>query len=179
MGRPSKLTEKQWGEIAGRMASGESVRALGREFGVSDGAIRLRLSAQVSEIKDIANQILATEGRLKAMPIAAQVTTHNLANQLRSISGHLAGAANYSAATAHRLAAIANAQVDKIDDANPMESQEILQGISALTKMSNDAGMIPLGLLKATKEIIPASEPEDAVSALISAINGTALPVVK
>lgn len=156
MGRPSKLTEKQWVEIAARMASGEPVRALAREFGVSDGAIRLRLTAQVEEIKSVANQILATEGRLKAMPITAQVTTHNLADMLRSISGHLAGAANYAAATSHRLAGIANGKVALVDDAQPLddESREELKDIAVLTRMANDAAEIPLNLLKANKEVV-------------------------
>lgn len=164
MGRPSKLADKQWAEIERRMVAGEPIRALGREFGVSDGAIRLRLTAQVNEIKDVANQILATEGRLKAMPITAQVTTHNLADMLRSISGHLAGAANYAAATSHRLAGIANGKVALVDDAKPLddESREELKDIAALTRMANDAAEIPLNLLKANKESIDAMNKGDA-----------------
>jgi len=67
---------------------------------------------------------------------------------------HLAGAAKFGSATAHRLAGIAHAQVAKIDDADPMESQVVLQGISALTKIANDASQIGVNLLNANKEQI-------------------------
>ena len=45
----------------------------------------------------------------------------------------------HSSFTSFRLSAIAGKQVDKINVDDPMESQEVLQCISALTKMSNDA----------------------------------------
>ena len=67
---------------------------------------------------------------------------------------HLAGAAKFGAATAHRLSGLAHGQVDKIDDANPMESQEVLQGISALTKMANDSSTIGMNLLNANKDMM-------------------------
>lgn len=160
MGRPSKLTEKQWLDIAERMASGEeSVRALAREFKVSESTIRERLSAQTERVKAVANQILATERNLKALPISAQITAHNLADQLRAMTSHVAGAAAFGASTAHRLAGIANAQVAKIDDADPMESQEVMQAISALTKISNDAMVPALALIKANQSAVKDDEP--------------------
>ncbi len=58
---------------------------------------------------------------------------------LTRLSKNVTSAADYGAATAQRLAALAFAQVDKIDPGNPMESQETLQAISALMKMSNEA----------------------------------------
>lgn len=158
MARPSKLTEKQWQAIAERMASGESVRSLAREFKLSESTIRERLSAQTEKVKAVANQILATERELKALPISAQITAHNLADQLRSISGHLASAANYGAATAHRLSGIAHAKVEMIDDGAPLDesSVEELKGISALTRMANAASEIGINLLRANKEQIDA-----------------------
>lgn len=158
MGRPSKLTEKQWLSIAQRMASGESVRSLAREFKVSESTIRERLSAQTEKVKSVANQILATERELKSLPISAQITAHNLADQLRSISSHLASAANYGAATAHRLSGIAHNKVSEIDDASPLDetSLESLKGIAVLTRMANASSEIGLNLLRANKESIDA-----------------------
>lgn len=156
MGRPSKLTEKQWLVIAERMAAGESVRSLAREFKVSESTIRERLSAQTEKVKKVANQILATERELKSLPISAQITAHNLADQLRSISSHLASAANYGAATAHRLSGIANGKVSQIDDDKPMDeaSVESLKGIAVLTKLANASAEIGINLLRANKEAI-------------------------
>lgn len=158
MGRPSKLTEKQWLVIAERMAAGESVRALAREFKISESTIRERLSAQTEKVRSVANQILTTERELKALPISAQITAHNLADQLRSISGHLAGAANYGAATAHRLSGIAHGKIALIDDAAPLSEESIgeLKGIAVLTKMANESSEIGINLLRANKEAIDA-----------------------
>jgi len=138
------------------MAAGETTRSLAREFKISESTIRERLSAQVEKIKSVANQILTTEAALKSLPISAQITAHNLADQLRSISGHLAGAANFGAATAHRLAGIAHGKVSEIDDAAPLseESMQSLKGIAVLTRTANEASEIALNLLKANKEAV-------------------------
>jgi hypothetical protein len=158
MARPSKLTEKQWLTIAERMASGESVRSLAREYKLSESTIRERLSAQTERVKAVANQILATERELRALPISAQITAHNLADQLRSISSHLASAANYGAATAHRLSGIAHAKVEMIDDSTPLDENSVgeLKGISVLTRMANAASEIGVNLLRANKEHVDA-----------------------
>lgn len=154
MGRKSALTDKQWAEIQKRLLNGEAGRVLAREFGIAESAIRKRLGAQAKQIKTVALQVVAADEAFKSLPIGAQISARTLIDDLKAISTHLAGAGKFGAATAHRLAGIANAQVDKIDDANPMESQEVLQGISALTKMSNEASQIPMGLLAANKEMI-------------------------
>lgn len=179
MGRPSKLTDKQWDEIGKRLLAGEGARALGREFDVSEAAIRKRLGTQSAQIKHVANQIVATEIALQALPVSAQISAHNLANQLRSISGHLAGAANYGAATAHRLSGIAHAKVQEIDDAKPLDSQslESLKGVAVLTKMANDAAAVGLNLLAANKEAVKAlDEPPERPPSLEDFYGGLTKP---
>lgn len=163
MGRKSKLTDEQWAQIERRMLEGEPVRALAREFKVSEAAIRGRKSAQVAEIKNVASQIVATERALTKLPITAQQTAQNLAVKLRAISDNIASAADYAAATAHRLSALANSEVGKIDDAKPLdpESLESLKGVSVLTKLANDSAYIPLGLLTANKERMKSGEFDD------------------
>jgi hypothetical protein len=155
MGRPSSLTDKQWDEIGKRLLTGrESARSLAREFGTSETSLRRKFPAQRKDVKTVANQIVAADAAFRALPVSSQIDTLTLVDELKAISMHLASAAKYGAATAHRLAAIANGQVDKVDDANPLESQETMQGISALTKMANEASVIPMGLLSATKGAI-------------------------
>jgi hypothetical protein len=164
MGRTSKLTEKQWESIGKRLLDGESARSLGREFGVAESAIRKRLSAQVGQVKTVANQLVETERAFNALPISAQISARTLANRLLAISDHLAGAAEYGAATAHRLSGIAHMKANEIDDAKPLdaESLESLRGIAALTKMANDASEIGVNLLRANKEAVDGlSKPED------------------
>lgn len=154
MGRPSKLSEAQWTEIERRLLEGESRRALAREFGISEGAIRQGISARVEEIKDIAKTMVSVEERLADLPIGSQITTHSLAAKLRAISESLASAAQLGAATAHRLQALANTEVGKVDDANPLGSVEALKGVSALTRLANDSASIALNLLSANKDTV-------------------------
>jgi hypothetical protein len=154
MGRKSSLTEKQWNEIGKRLVDGEAGRVLAREFGISEAAIRKRFGSQVKQIKDVANQLVATEAAFKALPISAQISARTLADKLIAISDHLAGAAEYGAATAHRLSGIAHGKIAMIDDAAPLneESLESLKGIAVLTKMANESSEIAINLLRANKE---------------------------
>lgn len=157
MARKSPLTKEQWDDIEKRLLLGEAGCALAKEYGVTYNAIKKRFGAQTKQIKAVANQILETERNFRALPISSQISAVNLADLLRSISSHLGHAANYGAMTAHRLAGIANAQVERIDDNDPLrdeQSMETLRGISALTRLSNDSAEIGLNLLKANKEAI-------------------------
>lgn len=156
MGRKSSLSDKQWGEIERRSIAGESGRKLAAEFGITEGAIRKRLGAQVKDIKSVANQIVETNRALKALPIGAQISAQSLAEELMAISMHLASTAKYNAATAHRMAGIANAKAAEIDDAAPLtdESRAALKDVGVLVAMSNIASEVPLGLLKANKEAV-------------------------
>jgi len=151
-GRPSKLNENQWNEIRKKLLAGERSRDLAKEYGISNSAIRQKFNIQVAEIKTVANQIVTAEQKLHALPISAQIATLTLVDELRSISMHLSSAARFNAATANRLSSIAHAQVEKVDDVDPMESQETLQAIAALTKMSNDASKLGMELIVASKK---------------------------
>lgn len=172
MGRTSKLTEKQWESIGKRLLDGESARALAREFGISETAIRKRFGSQVEQIKTVANQIVAAESAFKALPISSQISARTLADRLMSISNHLAGAAEYGAATAHRLNGIAHNKVAEIDDASPLDEQslESLKGIAVLTRMANASSEIGLNLLRANKEAMQVDDDPPAPTAVVFAV---------
>jgi hypothetical protein len=146
MGRPSKLTPSQWDEIAKRIAGGESKASLSREYGISQGV----LSQRFSEFPKEAIRKLGAE--LALLQPQAQAAAVTLADELRSISGNLAAAARYGSATAHRLQALAHGEVQKIDDANPLESVEALKGVAALTRLANESSATGLALLAANRE---------------------------
>ena len=160
MGRKSKLTDKQWDEIRKRYLAGEKGRVLAREYDVSETAIRKKIGLQCVQIKTIADHVFEAETALKKLPISSQIATLTLVNEMRSISDHLSSAAQYGASTAHRLSAIANAQVVKVDGADPMNSQEVLQGISALTKITNDSAKLGIDLINASKKDPLPDKPE-------------------
>lgn len=87
-----------------------------------------------------------------ALPRIQQYRAESLADKLVSMSQSLADAGQLGAKTAHRLQALANNEVNKVDDADPLESMEALKGVAALTKLANDSSSIALNLLAANKD---------------------------
>lgn len=162
MARKSKLAESQWNEILDRHLAGESIRSLAREYGVSEGAIRQKITTHAKKIKSVAKQVVRIETELERLPISTQVHVRNHADRLKVISGHIAGAAEYGAATAHRLAQIANVQTEKIDEVNPEENVETIKTIAALTRMANEAASLAINLAKVgenkNREVQPTNE---------------------
>ncbi|MEZ7524018.1 Hin recombinase [Burkholderia vietnamiensis] len=171
MGRKSSLTPEQWVEIERRhLVGGESINSLAAEFGVNESSIRRRIKPNKAELPNgekplrvLAEQKVAAEAaqrriadQIAELPISRQRIVNDLASMLTDISEHLAAAAKFGAATAHRLSGIAHAQAAQIDDADPLceESVVALKGISALTKMANDASEIGVNLLRANKEAV-------------------------
>ncbi|WAC75352.1 helix-turn-helix domain-containing protein [Roseateles sp. SL47] len=162
MARPSKLTERQWEEIRRRILEGERPTDLAREFKVSKATISNRVSKRADAVKVVANQIVATNAALSELSISEQIQAVSLAARLRAISDNLASAAHYGAATAHRLQALANSEVAKIDDADPLKSGEALKGIMVLGKLANESASIALNLVAANKDAIKKAEEEAA-----------------
>ncbi len=150
MSRPPALSPNQQAEVRRRLAAGDGVRALAREYGVGDATIR-RLSAHSAQVRNAAEKVVAAQNALAALPVAQQHDALSLAEKLRSISDNLAAAAMHGAATAHRLNALANAQVAKVDDAEPMKSIATLRDVGVLTKLANDSASVALNLLAANK----------------------------
>lgn len=167
MGRPSKLTDKQWAEATRRIQDGETYRAVAATYGVAESAIRKRVSAelkQAEEVKVLAHQLVTAENKIKALPLSAQVSALSIAEDLRAMSMHLASAGKYGAATAHRLSAIANSEVQKLDDVDPLGAKgiETIKNVAVLTRTSNEASEIAVNILKANKERMQAlEEPEE------------------
>ena len=165
MGRKSKLTEKQWHEIERRRLNGETFRALAKEFKVSESALRERISAQAEKIKDVANQLVSAEKALSSLPISAQISAQNYAARIRAMEDNLLGAASNGAATAHRLSALANSEVQKINDAEPLRSAEAIKGVAAMTSLANQSAKIAIDLMAASKGK-PQGEEEDSLASL-------------
>lgn len=148
MARKSRLTEEQWNEIITRNLNGESIRSLAREFGIAEGAVRKKISAQTKQIKSVAKQVVTVEREISSMPISAQIHVRTYAERLRAISNHMASAAEYGAATAHRLAQIANQQTERIDEVNPEGSIETIKTVAVLTRTANEAADLSVRLAK-------------------------------
>jgi hypothetical protein len=160
MARPSKLSPSQWEALHKRLLAGETARALGREFSVSEAAIRKKyganqkVSAQSSQVRTVAEKLAQAQTALEALPPAQQGVALDLADKLRNISSSLASAAELGAKTAHRLQSLANSEVAKVDDADPLASLGSLKSVGVLTKLANDSASIALNLLNANKETV-------------------------
>jgi hypothetical protein len=155
MARPSKLTPEQWADIDRRLIAGEVPSDLAREFKVHPAQISRRtVSQNVQSVRAVAQRIAESQDALAALPRTAQYQALNLAEKLRSISGNLASAAELGAKTAHRLQALANGEVQKVDDEDPMSSLDNLRGVGVMTKLANDSASIALNLLAANKDVV-------------------------
>lgn len=162
MGRKSRLTDEQWQDIERRILEGESTRSVAKEYNITEGAVRSKISTQIKDVKTAANQILKTKQLLNALPISTQIKANNLADKLMMISNHLASAAEYGAMTAHKLAGMANAQAEMIDDSNPFATVENMKAVNALTSMANEAGKTAISLLNTNKEqVIQLAQPDE------------------
>lgn len=159
MGRKSKLSPKQWENAAHRVSGGETLKAVAKDYGIDESALRRGLT----KVRELAERIAATDlsarknaADLSVLPVPQQRMVTGLAARLVSISEHLASAAEYGAMTAHRLNSYAHKASDKIDETDPLslESQPALAGVALLTKMANSSAEIGLNLLRANKETV-------------------------
>jgi transposase-like protein len=156
MARPSKLSPEQWREIERRLAAGEGASELAREYGVHPSQITRRVTQISQNVRNVAQSLAKAQTELAALPVPQQYAAVSLAEKLRAISVSLANAAELGAKTAHRLHALANSEVEKVDDADPLrpESMEALKGVSVLTKLANDSSQIAVNLLNANRETV-------------------------
>ena len=190
MGRKSALSPDQWIEIERRIVvDGESVYALAKEFGVNESTVRRKIKPNFADKAEVAQKhhadlrAIAIEkaridkesrtisDKIAELPYAKQVIVHDLSRRLVNISNSLASAAELGAQTAHRLSALANSEVAKVDDAEPLASVENLKGVAALTKLANESATIALNLLSANKDRIKEVEDMERTKAIPSGLD--------
>lgn len=149
-----KVSLRQWREIDARMAKGESARAVAKDYDITEGAIRYRAKSappgkpKTPAFSEIASAIAAHVERMPACQ-----------DDMAAIKTALVAAARSSAVTAQKLAAIAAKQVELVDKIDPMDTAEVLQGIGALTKLSNDAGAVGMAFLSAERKAAETGKP--------------------
>jgi transposase-like protein len=195
MGRKSSLTAEQWIEIERRhLVDGVSINALAVEFGVNESSVRRRIKpgkatspSGKNPLHTLAEEKVRVDAQSKRvseqiaqLPYANQVLVSDLARKLTNISEHLGSAAELSAASAHRLSRMANQQMEKVDDVNPMSTASFLQSHAVLQKMANCAMEGPLKLLGANKDMIEdLNRRESDQSSLINPARGTVFKIVR
>lgn len=162
MSRPSKLSDRQWEEIARRLADGERVTDLAKKFGVSKTAISSRVSKQLRNIKDVANQMVAADLALSKLAVSEQNLAVSIAQKMRAISDNLADAAVNGSINARRLSEMAGLQVSKINPDDLTGSADTLKGMMMLTRLANESASLGLDLISSTKEMVREESAEPA-----------------
>ena len=150
-GRPPALTPAQQEEVRRRLAAGEGVRALSAEFGVGKATIG-RLAGHAGRVRQVAETLAAAHSALAELPIQQQHQALSLAEKLRSISSSIADAAAHGADTAQHLHALANAEARKVKTYEDPCAGSRLHAVGALTKLANEAAVIPLGLISRAQQ---------------------------
>lgn len=171
MSRPPALTPQQQEEVRRRLAAGEGPRALSREYGVSDATIR-RLSSHSSRVRTVAEKLAEAHAALSELPIAHQHDALSLAEKLRTISSSIADAAAHGADTAQHLHALANAEARKVKTYEEPGAGPRLHAVGALTKLANEAAVIPLGLIARSQQRGPGLDdpPPDSTPKVIELV---------
>lgn len=105
----------------------------------------------MQNVREIAESIANVQTKLATLPVAQQYAAMSMAEKIRSIGNSLASAAELGAKTALRLHSLANSEVNKVDDVDPLGNVEVLKGVSALTKLANDSSALALGLMSGNK----------------------------
>jgi transposase-like protein len=101
MAQPLKLGPYQRIDVVRRLAAGEGVRALAREFGVDPSMIsRIGVSEQAQQIRAVAEQVARARSAIEALPVALQDRANRLAEQLVQAS-IITRASDRKAATTH------------------------------------------------------------------------------
>ncbi len=159
--KPKMLTDAEWLAIERRHLDGDSISELAREFGVSKGCLSKRgVAARCAEIRAVANQLVAAEQRLEALPVGEQVNARHLANELKAISANLASAARLGSMTAVKMNSLAHKQANRIDGDADMDDDEAwdknhesMRNVAAFTELANKSATIGLNLLAANKKV--------------------------
>lgn len=156
MANPSRLTQEQWETIQNRRLVGESDSALGREFGISEAAIRKRFGPKVrsesSKVRKVAETLALANAALAELPPSQRGAAISLADMLGRVSRDLATSALNGARTSAILSGVATKAAERVNPDAPMESQEDLQAVAAVTRMANDAASVGLALIAANRQ---------------------------
>ena len=165
MARPNPLTDSLRVDIGRRIAAGEGIRALAREYKIAESTLRSNFSAQAPKIRDVAQRLATAEADLLRLPVTAQCSARILVDQLRDASTSLAAAAVNGAQINERLTGLAVKRLGTItEDSSP----EDLKPIAALVATGNEAAKPALELVKASRSIQREEADEPAKQASMS-----------
>ena len=160
---------EEWAKVEVLLAEGiHTPRAIEQMTGISASAIRkkyalgkkVRESAQPTVWEQRGRELAIARANVDALPHVARNKAYSLADRLASVADSLSRAAEHGSRTAARLLMIAEKQASKIDENNPMDTQQEMQAVSVLTKIANEAGQAGYLLINAARQSPAVMQPE-------------------
>jgi transposase-like protein len=117
-------------EILKRMAAGDSIRQIARDFGIGEATLRRNFSTQAPQVKELATTRAKVEIEMARLPVSAQRAVISLTEQIKSIQNDYASVAAKGARTANAIAdlagrVMAGEQVEPRDIANAAVAAEL------------------------------------------------------
>jgi hypothetical protein len=166
MGRPAKLDARQLEEIKRRVAAGESVRGLAREFKCAASTISAHCSKKAERIKNVANKVFEADKALESLPVNERGLALSLADNMKFMANNLARMARAGTATAVYLAELAEARKKDVPLAEPkdgsMVNKAAIDDVNTLNFAANRAAAPALRLAAITQgRELPPEDPED------------------
>ncbi len=148
----SKLTPRQWAKAKEMYLGGQSLRGIGRNFGVSDTAISKGLGLNPKKEKELAARAFELQKEVEGLSKASQAKYASLLDNLRTASLIQGEKAKIDADTSIHLSRIANRHVRRVETENGEIDREQLSNVGALLSEGNKASECGLKLLTIGKE---------------------------
>jgi transposase-like protein len=143
MAAKKKLSEDDWARMIERVIAGDAVRAVARDFGVSDTAIRKRVGLQSNLIKDVAKQIVDTKAALEGLQPSLQLVALSFADKMISIQNDLSDVAVAGARSAKILTEAAHNNLIMAKDIGEGE----VKAVMIAANIANAAGKMGMDLM--------------------------------
>ena len=150
MGRPPKLTDHQKAEIGRRLAKGESMASLAKEFKVGRATMTRVFSGRVQNIEKVATSLATAELEMERLPVSEQVSIRTLADQLKGLQTDYLASAAKGLQTSKILQGIAHKKAQALDSETIVT--EDLRLVAALTDTANKASSMGTSILNANKD---------------------------
>jgi hypothetical protein len=139
-----------------------TMQSFADKYGVSLSTFHKHAGERAKQVKAAAKAKFEAEQKIRDLPISVQGIAHNMSDNLKSMANHLAGAGNLGAATAHRLALLANQKIESLDP-QKLDMEELREAV-ALQEGSNRAASTGLDIMRVMKGDTIPEEPKKPVS---------------
>lgn len=143
-GRPLKLSEAQVEELQRRVAAGETVRALAKEFKVSPALISSKCSTKGLRLRTIAKAKVTVDRIIEHLPVSEQAAVISLMDQMKGISGGLMRVAELNGKTATLIAEKGHKKAQQL---GPDPDIEDLREIAAFAETGNKLTSLGVSLM--------------------------------